>query len=105
MLQVRSHSSVLIQLARSRNVKRCLRNCTQIIEMVKEYGIDYFDSALLPLDNFITRGTEHFLGKPEYLVSLNAVRGPLHIIMRQSIPTACVAKPVWAGLLHVCAAC
>ena len=46
----------------------------QIIEMVKEYGIDYFDSALLPLDNFITRGTDHFLGDPDYLTSLNAVR-------------------------------
>jgi len=46
----------------------------QIMEMVREYGIDYFDSALLPLDNYISRGTEHFLGDPGYLTSLNAVR-------------------------------
>ncbi len=45
----------------------------QIIEMVKVYGIDYFDSALLSLDNFISRGTERFLENPDYLTSLNGV--------------------------------
>ena len=47
------------------------------MEMVREYGIDYFDSALLPLDNYISRGTDHFLGNPDYLTSLNAVRHEL----------------------------
>ena len=41
-----------------------------------EFGIEYFDSALMPFDNFISRGTEHFLSckSPDYLASVNEVR-------------------------------
>lgn len=44
--------------------------------MVLEFGIEYFDSALMPFDNFISRGTDHFLSckSPDYLASVNEVR-------------------------------
>ena len=50
----------------------------QLHEVVLEFGIEYFDSALMPLDNFISRGTDHFLSckSPDYLASVNEVRTP-----------------------------
>ncbi len=62
-----------------------LQALAQIMEMVREYGIDYFDSALLPLDNYISRGTDHFLADPGYLTSLNAVRLCFCIWQRKSM--------------------
>ena len=42
-----------------------------------EWGIDYWENLLVPLDNMISRGTERFLGSqnPDYLASVYQVRG------------------------------
>lgn len=39
----------------------------RIIACLKEWAVDGFDSALLPLDNFISRGTEFFLSNASLL--------------------------------------
>jgi hypothetical protein len=43
----------------------------QIHEQLLEWGIDYWDNCLVPLDNYVSRGTEVFLGckSPDYLAS------------------------------------
>lgn len=41
----------------------------QLIQCFHEWAIDYFENILVPLDNFISRGTDHFLSgrNPNYL--------------------------------------
>ena len=41
----------------------------QLIQCFHEWAVDYFENLLVPLDNFISRGTEHFLAgtNPNYL--------------------------------------
>lgn len=43
-------------------------------EAVTTWAIDYFDEVLVCLDNYISRGTEVFLGSANYLQSANQVR-------------------------------
>ena len=35
----------------------------QLHTCLLEWGIDYWENILVPLDNMISRGTEHFLGR------------------------------------------
>ncbi|XP_020693789.1 importin beta-like SAD2 [Dendrobium catenatum] len=43
-----------------------------MIEALNDWAIDYFDNILIPLDNYISRGTTHFLTskEPDYQQSL-----------------------------------
>lgn len=36
-----------------------------LIESLREWAVDYFENMLVPLDNFISRGTDHFLAAEE----------------------------------------
>ncbi|KAG0476805.1 hypothetical protein HPP92_013646 [Vanilla planifolia] len=43
-----------------------------MVEALNEWAIDYFENILIPLDNYISRGTAHFLAckEPDYQQSL-----------------------------------
>ena len=66
----------------------------QLIACFHEWAVDYLENLLVPLDNFISRGTPHFLAgtSPNYLQQ------------------ACVAslpslKTVWTPLCACCTWC
>lgn len=70
----------------------------QLIACFHEWAIDYFENLLVPLDNFISRGTPHFLAgtSPNYLQQ---------VMMRSS---AVPARPrhcadVWHLISQTCA--
>ena len=44
-------------------------------EQLLDHGIELFETVLMPLDNFISRDTQHFLTckNPDYLASVNEV--------------------------------
>jgi len=44
-----------------------------LIQALEYWAFDYFENILIPLDNFITRGTEKFLSNPAYLSSVGRV--------------------------------
>ena len=37
-----------------------------MFDALESWGIQYFENVLVPLDNYISRGTEHFLAAPRY---------------------------------------
>ena len=50
----------------------------QLIAAFHEWAVDYFENLLVPLDNFISRGTAHFLAgtSPNYLQQARAAAPP-----------------------------
>jgi hypothetical protein len=48
----------------------------QIHQCFHEWAVDYFEHILVPVDNYITRGTETFLSNPTYLKQVRL--GPRH---------------------------
>jgi hypothetical protein len=48
----------------------------QMASAFNEWAIDYFENILVPLDNYISKGTEVFLTSkdPDYLASANQAR-------------------------------
>ena len=49
-----------------------------LVQCVNEWAIDYLENVLLPLDNYISKGTDVFLTSqnPNFLQLTNQVRGP-----------------------------
>ena len=66
----------------------------QLIQCFHEWAVDYFENLLVPLDNFISRGTEHFLAgtNPNYLQQARLHPGlcfPARFPSRQGLPCGC----------------
>jgi hypothetical protein len=60
----------------------------QLIACFHEWAVDYLENLIVPLDNFISRGTPHFLAgtSPNYL---QQACHPLQISCNCGIPAAC----------------
>lgn len=77
----------------------------QLIQCFHEWAIDYFENILVPLDNFISRGTDTFLSSqnPNYLQQARPCRPwlcpqPCNLFSSAQVPWAWMCYRLSTGV-------